>query len=152
MGLETVLVALDESDSDRIDEIQSTTVDIAEPAGAAVELVHVYTEEEYERATENLQFDDGNEATPDTVARRHATVRKVRNALESAGVPVTVSGVVQDGDEGRAITDVAARTGADLLVIGGEKRSPAGKAMFGSTAQQILLNAPCPVTYVQGRH
>ena len=31
------------------------------------------------------------------------------------------------------------------LMIGGRKQSPVGKAMFGSTTQKILLNAPCPV-------
>lgn len=32
-----------------------------------------------------------------------------------------------------------------FLVISGRRRSPTGKALFGNTTQQLLLNADCPV-------
>ncbi|PSP66736.1 universal stress protein, partial [Halobacteriales archaeon QH_6_68_27] len=44
---------------------------------------------------------------------------------------------------------LAAETDADLVVVGGRKRSPAGKAVFGSTAQEVMLESPCPVTFVR---
>ena len=39
--------------------------------------------------------------------------------------------------------------GAILIVVGYRRRSPAGKFLLGSDAQQILLEAPCPVLAVR---
>jgi Universal stress protein family. len=46
--------------------------------------------------------------------------------------------------------EMADRLGVDRVVVGGERRSPAGKAVFGSDAQTILLDSTCPVVYVGG--
>jgi len=37
----------------------------------------------------------------------------------------------------------------DHIIIGVEKKSKVGKFFFGSTAQQIVLSAPCPVVAVK---
>ncbi|MDX1746824.1 MAG: universal stress protein, partial [Halobacteriales archaeon] len=54
------------------------------------------------------------------------------------------------GERGETVVEIATEVGADRIVIGGRSRSPTGKAVFGSTAQEILLSAPCPVTFVRG--
>lgn len=38
---------------------------------------------------------------------------------------------------------------ADLIIIGLRRRSPLGKVLLGSNAQDILLDAPCPVLAVK---
>jgi len=78
------------------------------------------------------------------------TVQTLESALEERGVPYTVRGRTVDGESvGEAIVGVAEDVGADLVVVGGRRRSPTGKAVFGSTAQDVMLDAPCPVTFVR---
>lgn len=47
------------------------------------------------------------------------------------------------------ILSVADEVDADLIVIGVRRRSPLGKLVTGSTAQQVLLDALCPVLAVK---
>jgi nucleotide-binding universal stress UspA family protein len=48
-----------------------------------------------------------------------------------------------------AVLGVAREVSAELLVVGMHRRSPVGKALLGSNAQRILLNANCPVLAVR---
>lgn len=52
------------------------------------------------------------------------------------------------GDPAEQILGEADRIDARFLVIGGRKRTPVGKAVFGSITQSILLNAELPVVTV----
>jgi nucleotide-binding universal stress UspA family protein len=47
------------------------------------------------------------------------------------------------------VVDIAEGYEADMIIVGGRKRSPAGKAVFGSVAQAVMLSAPGPVTFVR---
>ncbi len=55
------------------------------------------------------------------------------------------------GDPTEAILDMAEGLEARYIVMGGKKRSPTGKALFGSVTQSVLLNAGVPtVTVIEG--
>jgi nucleotide-binding universal stress UspA family protein len=47
-----------------------------------------------------------------------------------------------------SIAYLAAELNADKIVISGRKRSPTGKALFGSVTQSVILNTNIPVTVV----
>jgi len=148
MALETLLLAVGPNDASRIEELARTVIDIAGPAGADVVIAHVFTDDEYETAVDRLEFEAVAEADPDDVADRHATVRELHSLLSEADIPTSVRGAV--GEHGDEIVALAGMTRADLVVVGGRKRSPTGKAVFGSVAQEVMLEAPCPVTFVRG--
>ena len=53
------------------------------------------------------------------------------------------------GDVGEAILGLTDRVRPDLLVLGARRRSPMGKALLGSIAQTIILEATVPVLVVK---
>jgi nucleotide-binding universal stress UspA family protein len=52
-------------------------------------------------------------------------------------------------DVAEEILRVATDTDAAVIVIGLRHRTPVGKMIMGSVAQQVLLDAPCPVLAVK---
>ena len=148
MSLDTILVAVGPNDADRYERLGEEAIDIGRAAGAHVVLAHVFTGEQYEEALATLEIDqDAEEATPGDVARRYTTTREIAAMLDEAGMSYEFRGGV--GDHADEIVAIAEAVDADLVIVGGRKRTPAGKAAFGSTAQEVMLEAPCPVTFVR---
>lgn len=147
MALDTVLLAVGTNDKERAESLAATVADIAGPAGAHVVVLHVYTDGEYETVVNQLEYEAKAHPDPDEIAARNAVVKKISDRLEDAGLDVEVRGRV--GDHGDSIVALASESNADLVVVGGRSRSPTGKAVFGSTAQQVMLESPCPVTFVR---
>ena len=54
-----------------------------------------------------------------------------------------------NSDVGDAIVRLTDRLRPDLLVLGARRRSPVGKALLGSVAQTIILEANVPVLVVK---
>ncbi len=146
--LETVLLAVGPGDEDRSEQLAEAVLEVAQPADATVVLAHVFTSSEYDEVLERLEFDRSlDEIDPDAVAARHSTIHELQAIFDEHNVDYEIRGAV--GDHGQSIVDLTASTDADRVVVGGRRRSPTGKAVFGSTAQEVLLSAPCPVTFVR---
>ncbi|WP_123538626.1 universal stress protein [Halosimplex salinum] len=70
-------------------------------------------------------------------------VRRTQDRLEELGV--TVELLETSGDPGGEILRHADEYDADQIVVGGRKRTPAGKALFGSVTQTVILGTDRPV-------
>ena len=70
--------------------------------------------------------------------------------LDNVGVEHEVLQPADSRPAAEVILQTATARSADLIVIGLRRRSPVGKLITGSTAQQILLDADCPVLTVKG--
>ncbi|MDN5796741.1 MAG: universal stress protein [Intrasporangium sp.] len=71
--------------------------------------------------------------------------------LAESGVAHEVRRIEHGTDPAEALIDVAGEVDARLVVIGLRHRTAVGKLLLGSTAQRVLLDAPCPVLAVKPR-
>ncbi|WP_254532655.1 universal stress protein [Natrinema gelatinilyticum] len=70
-------------------------------------------------------------------------VKRAQELLEDAGVAVELR--EGSGDPARSIIETANKLDADAICVAGRNRSPAGKVLFGSVTQSVVLNTDRPV-------
>lgn len=147
-AIDRILLAVGPNDRDHVNTLLDEALTVAVPTGATVYLLHVFSRDEYEDLLEQMQIESiSGTISPDDLAARHDSINKPATRLEGSDIDYEIRGVTGDPDS--EIVQMANDLDVDRIVIGGTGRSPAGKAVFGDHAQQVLLNASCPVTYVQ---
>lgn len=109
-------------------------------------VTHVFDEAEVTSTNANLDIE--GRAKVDELASRKSGVTAATERLDDAGIDTEVRGIEHDGEPADAIVDAVEEEDADRLYMYSRKRSPAGKAVFGSTLQQVILNARVPVVVV----
>ncbi len=147
MSIQTVVVAVGPNDEPRAERLAKTAAEVAAPSDALVVLLHVFTESAYEEGIREAGYDSADPPPADTLASRLQPVDDAAAHLEAAGVRHRVRGEVGDREE--ELLRAAAAVDADRLVVGGRRRSPTGKAVFGSTSNHVLMHADRPVTFVR---
>lgn len=74
---------------------------------------------------------------------------QLESQLSGEGVSYRLVDYARGNSPAEDLVQAAKDEDADLIVIGLRQRSPVGKLVLGSNAQDILLSAPCAVLSVQ---
>lgn len=142
--MERPLVVTDPSD--RSPEMIREAGALAEATGAPLLVLTIVSQEEYGKDAEVMtaigdvegtSFDRGPAEYAEKVAGS-----AVSDILSEFDIETETVGreVQNDDDRSDVILEVARENGCDYVFLIGQRRRPTGKAVFGDTAQKVLLN------------
>lgn len=78
-------------------------------------------------------------------------VERIEELLRKTGLDAEFKQFVRGKSAVEEIEEMVDTLPASLLVIGMRKRSPVGKLIMGSVAQELLLSVNCPVLAVKAK-
>ncbi len=155
------------------DQVVEIGHDLATSHGEELLVVHVLTQELFEeqraasseggtplagKLAPDLKYTRGQSSSSDIGSERPeynmSDGQRDAKGIARSVVDETLAdttGVSCVGKVGEPVKEILAETDkqdARYLVIGGRKRTPVGKAVFGSFTQSVLLNADSPVMTV----
>lgn len=141
----TILAAVDENE--RSKQVLKVAHDLATTYDDTLAVLHVIPTDDFNAHAKAIreipEFKDFSISDEVEGAERFA--RKF--AVESVeGIDTSI--IEPRGRVGDVSDEIVAETekmDPRFLVISGRRRSPTGKALFGNTTQQVLLNVDCPV-------
>lgn len=119
--------------------------ELAAGVDASVVVLSALTRDEYENDAAVLSTIESVEGSsydkdPRRIARATAE-QYAEDHLSDIDVAYETMGVVVDGDDRpETIIETADAEGCDYIFLVGKRRSPTGKALFGDTAQGVILN------------
>jgi nucleotide-binding universal stress UspA family protein len=139
-NIETILFALDISD--HADETFEYAATLAVKLGSDVAVIHVIQEQNDLRAyyVPHISFDD-----IDTEIEK-AALEHTEKFCEKHGVQTSF---VEKGIPSEKIIEKAKEINASMIVMGTHGRQGFEHFIFGSTAEDVIKNAPCPVLTVR---
>jgi nucleotide-binding universal stress UspA family protein len=141
VAIENILLATDFSDNSR--NAAKYAAGIARRFGSKLEIAHIYNPESATSYEESVVIMTAAERKQ--IADENLESFATHLALE--GIPTDLLSV--EGHKPSAeLLDIAGERRADLIVVGTESKSGIARLILGSTAEQILRGANCPVLTV----
>ena len=114
---------------------------LAEAFDAELHALHVLRRSDFVDLERTSVKETGKAADIDEVKQ---TAKEIAEEA-AADIDIEATFVGRMGDPTDVILKYAEDNDARYIVLGPRKRSPTGKAIFGSVSQSVLLDSACPV-------
>lgn len=139
----SIVVPVDNGEN--IDSVLEEAEDLAEAFNDELHVVHVLDKESYYELDRTSAEKQHTTVMNEEIEATAAEVAK--EVVGSTGSDVIPAGRV--GKPAEEIVQYAGEQDARYIVLGSRKRTPIGKAVFGSVVQSVLLNADQPVVIIR---
>ena len=91
----------------------------------------------------------GKGEDPEEISKMTIRLEEIKTAFNQEGIPCEVTQLARGLSPGEDIVIYAEENNVDMIYVGIQKKSRTSKLLLGSTAQYIILKAPCPVISVK---
>ena len=129
----TIVVAIDKSE--RFDRIVDFAINEGKLRGEKLAFTH--------------SLFGGDKTTLEEIKQGEELLENAAKRAEKAEVEFETHLLVRGKEPEEDIVEFAKEVNASMIIIGVRKRSPTGKLLFGSVAQQVILNAEQPVVCIK---
>ena len=146
LPFQRLLCAVDFSDAS-LDGVRSA-LSLAQESGAALTLLHVLEwpwQEPPPPRLEELPFEQGFALAEFRRYSEESAKKRLESFIPASAPTSGVTTRLRNGKPYVQILHVAAEERADLIIIGVRGRNPLDVALFGSTTNQVVRRATCPV-------
>ncbi len=94
-------------------------------------------------------LEQGPDLKKENIVKAESKLEKIKMSFKADDIPCETQTSVSFQSPGEDLVRFAKDNDVDEIIIGVKRKSKVGKLVFGSTAQHIILEAPCPVVSVK---
>lgn len=120
----------------------------SEEAKAALALARSHAEVFRAKVYIITSMSGGSSEKPEEIVKTNRDLEFAQRFLKEKGVECETFQMARGRSPGEDVVSFAVKHDIDQIYVGIEKKSRTQKLLLGSTAQYIILKAPCPVVSV----